>query len=397
VFHRLVLSLTPLARYACGVIQGTFELSWKFLKSIRTSENFPHRAINPFGVLFWCSLFARHLNRPCTQGAAVTLPDEVTDQMPPPQRRKRTPAGDAVLGWLLGILAGLLGLAPWLITGAQMPLQNLWGAEVLPERMPVSLLPLSQYELTTLVALLTAGGAAAGLAVRIWQPARRRLVAWCAASGVLAVQFTAAVQSFMVLDDGLTDGTLARIYFAGLLAGVIACIAASLVAFLLLASRSRALAALGAGLMAVPFTSWAGEWIVGFVGQTNVPAAVPTVARWIPALIVGCALAWCGLRPARRAVVWLADLALLWVVPALFISVGYVLGTRALAGDLQEMLLMSRQILAATLGPAGGALPTVILALAVALAGLGIRSVAARRRSGNGGGNRPGNGAGTTP
>ena len=57
----------------------------------------------------------------------------------------------------------------------------------------------------------------------------------------------------------------------------------------------------------------------------------------------------------------------------------YVLGTRVLAGDLQEMLLMGRQILAATLGPKGGALPTVFLALAVALAGLGIRYAAARR------------------
>ncbi|WP_314194642.1 hypothetical protein [uncultured Arthrobacter sp.] len=290
-------------------------------------------------------------------------------------------------------MTGLLGLAPWLITGAQLPLQNSWGSQVLPEQMPVSLLPLSQYELTTLVALLSSGGAMAGLAVRVWQPARRRLVGWCAASGVLTVQFSAAVQSFTVLDDGLTDGTLARVYFAGLLAGVIACIAAGLVALLLLAARSRVLVALGAGLMAVPFTSWAGEWVVGLVGQTNVPTAVPTVARWIPALIVGCALAWCGLRPVRRAAVWLADLALLWVVPALFISVSYVLGTRAMAGNLQEMLLMSRQILAATLGPAGGALPTVLLALAIALAGLGLRSVAARRRAGDG----DGKGGGNTP
>ena len=327
----------------------------------------------------------------------MSLPEQTL----PVQSTKRAPAGDAALGWLLGIMAGLLGLAPWLITGAQLPLQNSWGSQVLPEQMPVSLLPLSQYELTTLVALLTFGGAMAGLAVRIWSPARRRLVAWCAASGVLAVQFSATVQSFTVLDDGLTDGTLARVYFAGLLAGVIACIAAGLVAFLLLASRSRALVALGAGLMAVPFTSWAGEWVVGLVGQTNVPIAVPTVARWIPAIIVGCVLAWCGLRPARRAVVWLADLALLWVVPALFISVGYVLGTRAMAGDLQEMLLMSRQILAATLGPAGGALPTVLLALAIALARLGLRSAAGRRRAGDGGGNRSGNrageGGGSTP
>ncbi|MFE5839791.1 hypothetical protein [Arthrobacter sp. NPDC056493] len=310
----------------------------------------------------------------------MSLPDQATRPLEP---AGPAPGREAALGWLLGILAGLLGLGPWLITGSQLPLQNLWGTEVLPEQMPVSLLPLSQYELTALVVLLTTGGAAAGLAVRIWNPARRRLVTWCAAAGVLAVQFTAAVQSFTVLDGGLTDGTMAGLYFAGLLGGVIACIAASLVAFVLLASRRRALVALGAGLMAVPLTSWAMEWVVGSVGQTNIPVLVPSVARWVPAILVGCALAWCGLRPARRAVVWLADLALLWVVPALFISVNYVLGTRALAGDLKEMLLMSRQILAATLGPDGGALPTVLLALAIAMAGLGIRSVAARRRPGN--------------
>jgi hypothetical protein len=63
-----------------------------------------------------------------------------------------------------------------------------------------------------------------------------------------------------------------------------------------------------------------------------------------------------------------------------FISVNYVLGTRVLAGDLQEMLLMSQQILAATLGPQGGAVPKVLLALAVALAGLGAKFIATRRR-----------------
>ena len=42
---------------------------------------------------------------------------------------------------LIGVLAGLLGLAPWLVSGAQLPLQNLWAKEVLPAQMPVSLLP----------------------------------------------------------------------------------------------------------------------------------------------------------------------------------------------------------------------------------------------------------------
>lgn len=312
----------------------------------------------------------------------MTLPDQATGQPAPSKKPSRPPARHAAWGWLIGLLGGMLGLGPWLITGAQLPLQNLWGAEVMPDQMPLSLLPLSQYELTTIVALLTVGGAAAGLAVRILFPARRRLATWCAAAGVLAVQLAAAVQSLTVLDGGLTGGTMAGLYFAGLLAGVIASLTASFVALLLLASKPRGLTALGGGLVAVPFTSWAMEWVVGLVGHTNVPVAVPSVARWIPAILVGCALAWCGLRPARRAAVWLVNLALLWVVPALFISVNYVLGTRVLAGDLQEMLLMSRQILAATLGPDGGALPTVFLALAIALAGLGIRYVAARRRPG---------------
>ena len=138
---------------------------------------------------------------------------------------------------------------------------------------------------------------------------------------------------------------MARLYFAGLLAGVVLSLAAALIALLLVSSGSRALAALGVGLVAVPFASWLVEWVAAVVGPLHIPAAVPTAARWIPAILVGCVLAWCGLRPARRAVVWLVDLVLLWVVPALFISVNYVLGTRVAAGDLQEMLLMSRQIL----------------------------------------------------
>ncbi|MCP9001549.1 hypothetical protein NFC73_17710 [Pseudarthrobacter sp. RMG13] len=287
---------------------------------------------------------------------------------------------DVALALLVGLLAGLLGLAPWLVTGAQLPPQNLWGAEVLPQQMPLSLLPLSQYELTTLVALMTAGGAAAGLAVRLWSPARRRLVVWCTAGGVLAVQATATVQAFSVLAGGLAGGTASGVYFAGLLAGVIAAIAASIVALLLGSAKSRALAALAIGLVAVPIGSWVGEWAGNLAGAGNVSPAVLTLLRWLPAILVGVALAWCGLRPARRAFVWLVNLAALWVVPALFISVNYVLGTRLPERDPQEMALMIRQILAATLGPDGGAGPTVLLALTIGLAGSAAQEFVRRRR-----------------
>ena len=303
---------------------------------------------------------------------------EAAPTHPAGQRENRVSA--PWTGVLIGVLAGLLGLAPWLVTGARLPLQNLWGQEVLPAEMPVSLLPLSQYELTTLVALMTVGGAAAGFALRFWRPGRGRAGVWSVAAGVLTVQITATVQAFAVLRAGLAPGSASALYFAGVLAGVGAAVAASLVALFLLAARSRARAALGVGLMAVPVAAWAVEWVVNLSEVGNVSPLVPAVAHWLPAVLVGAALAWCGLRPTGRVLVWVADLVLLWVVPALFTSVNYVFGTRIYLGDLDEMALLARQILAATLGPDSGAGPIVLLALAVALAGTGALEVLRRRR-----------------
>lgn len=311
----------------------------------------------------------------------MSHPEQATEQHNPAYRPQPAPGRDAARAWLIGLLAGALGLAPWWITGARLPLQNLWATQAWPDQMPLALLPLSQYELTTIVALLTVGGAAAGIAVRIWSPARRRLVSWCAAAGVFTVQLIATVQSFLVLQEGLAPGSMSGLYFGGLLTGVIGSMIAALVALVLTASPSTLKTTIGCGLMAVPLTSWAVEWVVGVMGYINVPAAVPTIARWVPAVLVGCALAWCGLWPARRIVAWILNLVFLWVIPALFTSVQYVLGTRALAGDLPEMLLMSRQILTATLGPDGGALPTILLALAIGLVGVGARAIVSRRRS----------------
>ncbi|WP_258061724.1 hypothetical protein [Arthrobacter sp. ZGTC412] len=297
-----------------------------------------------------------------------------------PAVRRTGGGGASWTGILIGVVAGLLGLAPCLVTGARLPLQNLWGREALPAEMPLSLLPLSQYELTTLVALMTVGGAAAGVALRFRRPDRSRAGVWSVAAGVLAVQVTAAAQAFAVLRAGLAPGSASALYFVGILAGVVAAIAASLVALFLLASRSPARAALGVGLMAVPVTSWAVKWFVNLSEVGNVSPMVPAGARWLPAILVGLALAWCGLRPAGRVLVWVADLVLLWVVPALFTSVNYVFGTRVYLGDFDEMGLLARQILAATLGPDGGAGPAVLLALAIALAGTGALEALRRRK-----------------
>ncbi|WP_192815791.1 hypothetical protein [Arthrobacter sp. TB 26] len=279
-------------------------------------------------------------------------------------------AGKVVaVSFLIGLLAGLLGLAPWLLTGARLPLQNLWGTQVLPAQMPLALLPLSQYEATTLVALMTTGGAAAGLAVRLWSPARRRLAMWCAAGGVILVQVTAAIQAFTVVGEGLAPGPMSSLYLAGLQGGVVAAVVAGLVVLLLLAAKSRALATLGVGLVAVPFVSWVAAEVAYAAGVGNVPLLLTMLWPWLPAVLVGGALAWCGLHPRVRALVWVVDLGLLWVVPAMFTAVQSVLGTRVLGGDLQEMAAMGKRVFAAALGSAGGAGPTILLALAIALVG----------------------------
>ncbi len=279
---------------------------------------------------------------------------------------------------LLGILSALLGLVPWLVTGARLPLQNLWAAEVLPEAMPVAFLPLSQYQTTTILALLTLGGALAGLAVRVWRPARRGLASGFAVAGMALVQGIAVLQAFAVLGAGLLGGSMATIYFTGLLAGTLTAIAAAAVVLLMLAARSKPVAALGIGLMAVPAASWLTAAATYLAGPQGVPIPLTLAWRWLPAVVVGLALAWCGVRPFLRLPVWAANLLLLWLVPALFTSINYVLGTRGSLGDVSEMGLLARQILAATLGPGGGGGPTVALALGIGLVGAGALEV--RRR-----------------
>lgn len=336
-----------------------------------------------------------------TAGSTQDSGTSVTDPTSRPDRTAhrpggRTPAAETGVAVLLGIAAALVGLTPWLITGARLPLQNLWANEALPPDMPLTFLPLSQYRGTIIVALLTVGASAAGLALRVWKPARRGLTTAGALCGVLLVHVGATIQSFSALNDGLAPGPSSALYFAGLLGGTIAAIAAGVLALVMLAARSRAVAALGVGFMAVPFASWLAA-ATFTAGADAVPAALSMAWRWLPAVLVGLALAWCGFRPLVRLLVWAADLVLLWLVPALFTSVNYVLGTRVYLGDFREMALLSRQILTATLGPAGGAGPSVLVALGIGIAGVLLLSVRERKnmRPAHTQANTPDDGGGT--
>ncbi|WDF33434.1 hypothetical protein PTW37_00375 [Arthrobacter agilis] len=294
---------------------------------------------------------------------------------------RHRPLHPAVLGLLIGVGAALVGLAPWLVSGARLPLQNLWATPTAPDDMPRALLPIGQYHLLTIVGLLVTGGAAAGTVLRVWIPDRRRTVTGSAVAGLLAVHVAAAAQSLTVAGSGLSAGPTARIYLVGILAGVVVTLAAAVVALLLLSAASRTAATLGVGLVAVPTALWAGEWALAFAEPFEVPAWVHLAIRWLPAVLVGCALAWCGLASMRRRAIWLVDLALLWLVPPVFDTVRTVFGTRVYLGDPGAMLTLARDALSSSLGPGGGSAATVATAVVIALAGLLVRAALRRRRS----------------
>ncbi|WP_406247494.1 hypothetical protein ACI7YT_17920 [Microbacterium sp. M] len=289
-------------------------------------------------------------------------------------------ASHRILALAIGVVGAVLGLLPWILAGT-LPLQNLWAVQTLPEAMPFVLLPLSQYYVTLLFSLVLLGGVFAGLAVRVAR--RRRTVAlWPAALGVALVHLTAAVQSFGVLADGLglwggAGDVRAALYFGGLLGGTIVAALLAQLGLWMTAHRSVAVASLGIALAAVPFGTWVVRWFGAFAGPTGPGEFVSTVVFWMPGVIVGAALVWCGVRPLSRLIAWVIALLGLWVTPALFTAIGYGLGMRALQGDLREMAEASTQLFPVVLAEMWR---PVVLAVLIAVIGSIVR-VALEKRS----------------
>ena len=305
----------------------------------------------------------------------------------PPSRRR-----EHLRGLLTGALAAVVGLLPWLASGARLPLQNLWALEVLPDDMPLAALPISQYDATTILALLVVG---AGLAGAVTGVRRRRsphapVALWPVLTGLALVQLAAVAQSFVVLASGLgvipppASGTSvltavddrATLYLAGMLGGTLLCLVLGLAVAALLAHRSSAVVALGVGLVAVPLASW----VVAWPGATAVGGGgllANAVVRWLPAVAVGLALGWCELRRRSHAVVWAIDLALLWLVPATLTALTYAMGMRVLDGDLRDMAAAAAQVFPLVLRESARG---VMLALAIAVTVILVRRGRLARR-----------------
>jgi hypothetical protein len=228
-----------------------------------------------------------------------------------------------------------------------------------------------------ILSIVLLGGVFAGLALR--NIARRRSIAvWPAALGVLAVHVLAIVESFGMTASGLALGSdsQAVIYLAGLLGGTVVAAALAQLAFWMTSHRSVGVAALGVALAAVPFGEWIGRWFLAFTGEVFPPVFLPAVVQWVPAIVVGLSLVWCGVRPLQRLLVWAASLLVLWLLPAVFGSIMVFLGSRVLLGDFAEMSAAAIGIFPALLAEDGPL--SVIVALAIAIVGTIVRMLVGR-------------------
>ena len=272
----------------------------------------------------------------------------------------------AWISLVVGIVASAVLLFPSWVGGGRLPLQNLWHEQTMPEDMPFSLLPLSQYYALSIFVMLLLGGVVAGLVVRML-----RARAWPAALGMLLVQVIVTAQSFTVLANGLgigdrSAGPREMLYFGGMLGGVLIGMLLAQLGCWMASRPSMPLPALAVALAAVPARSWVGFMIASFNPITGYPQEVGMVLRWVPAVIVAAALIWCGVRPLSRLVVWVVGLLALWVLPAVFTALSNALGMRVLDGDVREMAQVAAQIFPMALGVE--VLPVVV---ALVFAGLG--------------------------
>lgn len=287
------------------------------------------------------------------------------------------------LGVGTGVLSGVVGLLPWIVTGMRLPLQNLWATPTVdPADMPVALLPFSQYSVGLIGAMLLVGGAVAGLAVRLLGERRGlpgRLATVLAATGLLVVQLVALVQTAVVTGAGLrtdrsigTDAAIsaAQVYLVALMAGTLLAIALAVVLLVVLARTAPGVAVVAVAVGALAAGTWVDAFLVSPVGFADGSvSAVLSVTRWVPAVLVGLGIARTGLTSVGRVIGSVLALAVLWSGSAAVTAVTAALGTRVYLPYPLELASFGAEVFRSALGPAGTGIGSALVALVIGGAG----------------------------
>ena len=293
----------------------------------------------------------------------------------------RLAASGPVLYLLAGMASAIAGLVPWLITGIRLPVQNLWSTTVFPGQMPFALLPFSQYALFLIVALIVVGSAIAGIVARSTRAQHPRFAVLSLVVSVAVVQVAALAQTTLTVVHGLKDTSASRLYIAALVIGTAASIAVGLVLLVLIARAPAAGVVVALSFAAIALQSWLNALVLPFgVASTEPNLGLLAAIRFVPALVVGLAVVWAGIRSIGRVIAVIIGLLVLWIAPAAVTAVTSAAGSRVLAAHPADMLDYSSQVFVSALGTAGDPLSLLVPAIVVMVLGLGARGAMARWR-----------------
>jgi hypothetical protein len=290
-------------------------------------------------------------------------------------------AGAWAMALPVGIVAAMVGLLPWWLSGARLPLQDLWESAVRAAAMPITLLPFSQYFVVLIFALLIVGAAAAGIGGRAL-----RVDGWgvlLLVAGVLLVQISATTQTALVVREGLQARLESTLYVSGLTAGTGLSILIGIIVTVLIARAPRAGALIGLTIGAIGMASWTSALIdptrIGDGPQTALLVIVP----WIAPVLTGIAIAWSGIDTAGRVLSALFALVLVWVAPAVTTAIVSALGSRALLRSGGDVVDYGIEVFQLALLTPEVALRPIIATVVMAAIGLIVRLLVARRRRGH--------------
>jgi len=285
--------------------------------------------------------------------------------------------------WLaIGVGAAVIAFLPWIITGMRLPLQNLWGTATPPDDMPIGLLPFSQYSITLIAGILIVGAAVAGIVARSMRRRQQRGGFVALIAGVLGVQVVAIAETSAVVGSGLRPGRESTIYLAAVVAVAVASFAVGALVLFLVARAPRARALIGLAVAAIASGWWLNALIVpapAAVSETQI--AILGVLHWMPAVLCGLAIAWCGIRSIGRIVAALATLVILAIGPALATAVSSAAGSRVLARYPLEMADYGMQVFQQALISPELTLRPLVTALVVAGIGLVVTAMVRRNRA----------------
>lgn len=260
---------------------------------------------------------------------------------------------------LAGMGAVVIGLLPWLLTGMRLPWEHLWAAAGMPPESPVMLIPLNQYYLMTVAVMVIPAGALAGTVARGAPPELRRRSGDLTALGLVVAVAAAGVQSGLAY-AGVGAGEGVGVDLVLLLAWLVVCGTGAVVILMFLARSTRAGASVGAAIAA----PGVGGWISAVMAPGMVTSSALVSSgdlRWMPAVLVGVALAWCGLRSFGRFAAWALSLVMLWVVPAVLIGIGAAAG-HATATGLLDRIGAALDVLGYSLRPEIAGPPLIVAA-----------------------------------